>query len=338
MPVPTHRVLVQEARFYAEFRPYQEVELHARVSGYLDKMLVDFGQQVKSNQLLVTIEVPELKDQLASAEATQQEMQAAYAASHLEYQRISTAAESRPGLIAQQQIDDLRARDLKDEQAIADARAKADQLRTMLAYTQITAPFAGEITWRYVDPGALIQAGTASTSGSLPLLRLSQNDLLRLDFPVSISFVPDVREGTPVEIQVEGFAQPISGKVTRITGRVDESTRTMTAEVEVPNPDLKLVPGMYATVTVQVEQRPQVLAVPPEAIERGAQPSVLVVANQTVEERPVRLGRKRPRRVESAGGLNANEQVIISGRGLVHPGDRVTAKTVAKEECVMPFL
>ncbi len=325
--VPVRRQdLLETVQFYAEFRPYQEVELHAKVTGYVDRMLVDFGDRVKKDQLLASLEIPELKDDLSSADATQQEMEAAYEASHLEYQRLTNTDQLRPGLIAQQQIDDARARDLKDEQAVVEAKAKVGRLKTMLAYTQITAPFPGVITHRYVDTGALIQAGTGSPSQSPPLVRISQNDMLRLDFPVSISFVSRVQEGTPVEIQVDGWKKPISAAVTRISDRVDESTRTMTAEVEVPNPDLKLVPGMYANVNVAIDHRKQVLTVPPEAVERGQSPRVLVAAGDVVEERPVQLGLETPDAIEITEGLQDHDQVIIGGHGLVHAGDKITSK------------
>ena len=139
-----------------------------------------------------------------------------------------------------------------------------------MAYTQITAPFDGVITKRYADPGALIQAGTASDTQSMPLVRVSDNYRLRLDFPVSVAYVKDIHVGDPVEVRVESLGgKTFTGIITRTTRKVDEDTRTMITEIEVPNPKLELVPGMYATVVLKVERRPQALAIPTEAVPAG---------------------------------------------------------------------
>ena len=133
-----------------------------------------------------------------------------------------------------------------------------DKFNTLVAYTHIIAPFDGVITKRYADPGALIQAGTASDTQSLPLVRVSDNYRLRLDFPVSVAYVKDIHVGDPVDVVVGSLdGKSFTGIITRTTDRVDEQTRTMIAEIEVPNPDLKLVPGMYATVVLKVKARPR---------------------------------------------------------------------------------
>jgi RND family efflux transporter MFP subunit len=206
-----------------------------------------------------------------------------------------------------------------------------EKYQTLLAYTRITAPFDGVITRRYADPGSLIQAGTASDTQSMPLVRLSDNYHLRLDFPVSVKYVKDIQIGDPVEVRVEFLGgKSFTGKISRSARKVDEDTRTMITEVEVPNPDLELVPGMYATVALKVERRPQALAVPTEAISIGKTTSVyLINSRQEIEERPVTTGLEMPGKYEIVSGLKEGDLVLVGSRSQVRPGQRVEAKLIA---------
>jgi RND family efflux transporter MFP subunit len=199
-----------------------------------------------------------------------------------------------------------------------------------LAYTHITAPFDGVITHRYADPGSLIQAGTSSDTQSMPLVCLSDNYRLRLDFPVSVAYVKDIQLGDRVEVRVESLkGKPFTGTILRSTQKVDEDTRTMIMEIEVPNPKLELVPGMYATVVLKVERRPQALAVLTEAISTGKKPSVYVVnREQEIEDRPVTLGLETPGKYEVVAGLREGDLVMIGSHSQVKPGQKVEAKLI----------
>ena len=121
-------------------------------------------------------------------------------------------------------------------------------MKTLIEYTRVTAPFAGVITKRYADTGSMIQAGTASQTQAMPVVRLSENSLLRLILPVPESAVPTVHIGQPVEVRVPTLNRSFPGRVARFTGKISSSTRTMETEVDVPNPNLVLMPGMYAEV------------------------------------------------------------------------------------------
>jgi RND family efflux transporter MFP subunit len=322
--------LYNEVSIPAEFRPYVEVELHAKVSGYVKEMNVDFGDQVKSNQLLATLEVPELGDELNRALAAQKRAEADYRDAHLIYSRLQAVNQEHPNLVAQQDLDTAEAKDHTTEAIIAGAKAEVQRYQTLLAYTRITAPFDGVVTHRYVDPGALIQAGTTSETQSLPLVRVSDNYRLRLDFPVSVAYVKGIRVGDPVEVRVESLgSKSFTGTITRATLRVNEDTRTMMTEIEVPNPDLKLVPGMYAEVVLKVQRRPQVLAIPIEAVPPGQTSSVYVINDQSqIEERPVSLGLDTPTQYEVTAGLKEGELVLLGSRSQVHPGQKVEAKLI----------
>ena len=159
-------------------------------------------------------------------------------------------------------------------------------------------------------------------------MRLSDNYRLRLDFPVSVAYVKDVRIGAPVEVRVESLVgKTFVGTISRCTQKVDEDTRTMITEIEVPNPDLELVPGMYATLVLKVQRHPQALTVPVEAVSTGRRPTVYLVNNeQQIEERSVTLGLETPDQYEVLAGLKEGDLVMIGNRSQVHPGQKVEAK------------
>jgi RND family efflux transporter MFP subunit len=339
----TRENLAEELVCDAEFRPYQEIDLHAKVAGYLENITVDIGDRVQAGQLLATIEVPELADDIQRANASiarnEQEVsraQAAYEEAHLIYTRLAAVDKAQPNLIAQQELDAAVEKDRASASALAGARAEVDvsraeiaKLRTMLKYTGIVAPFSGVITQRYADPGALIQAGISSSTQALPLVRLSQNTRLRLDIPVSVSYVSQINVGDPVEIHVESCSKALTGTIARSTRKVDTTTRTMDVEVDVPNDDLKLIPGMYASVAVRFDHREKVLAVPVEAVSRQTAATVFVVnKNNKIEERVVSLGLETPRKLEVLSGLAENELVMIGNRTQVKPGQLVQPKPV----------
>ena len=324
----TREDLYTEVPIPAEFRPYQEVELHAKVSGYVQEMKVDFGDRVKAGQLLATLDVPELKDELDRALSAKQKAEADYTDAHAMYSRLFGVQQQNAQLVPQQEVDNAAAKDRMTEAAIAEAKADVEKYRTMLAYTRITAPFDGVITRRYVDPGALIQAGTTSETQSLPVVRVSDNYHLRLDFPVSVDYVKDVRIGDAVEVRVESLGgKTLAGTITRAELRVNSETRTMITEIEVPNPKLELVPGMYAEVMLKAQRRAQALAVPIEALPPGQSATAYVVNGQNeIEERPVTLGLETASRCEVVSGLREGERVLVGTRSVVKPGQKVEPK------------
>ncbi|HAO81054.1 MAG TPA: efflux RND transporter periplasmic adaptor subunit [Verrucomicrobia subdivision 3 bacterium] len=325
----TREDLYKEVTISAEFRPYEEVELHAKVSGYVDKMNVDFGDKVKAGQLMATLEVPELQDELVNARATEQKVETDYTNAHLIYTRLQSVNKDHPNLVAQQELDTAEANNLTTTAAIAAAKANVEKFQTMVGYTQITAPFDGVVTHRYADPGTLIQGGT-SGGQSQTLVRVSDNYRLRLDFPVTVDYVKDVKLGDPVEVRVDSLnGKTFTGIIARFTHDVDESTRTMITEIEVPNPNLELMPGMYATVVLKVEKHLQALAVPTEAVAGEKTPTVYVVnRNNQIEERAVKLGLETADRYEVLSGLDEGDLVVIGNRSGFQAGQKVEPKLI----------
>lgn len=333
--------IYREVAFDAELRPYKEIELHARATGYLDKMLVDAGDVVKEGQLIAELDVPELTFDLQNAEATERrakaEMEkatAAYEEAHLAITRLESADKAQPNLIAKQDIDSARLRDqsaraalnaAKEEQNVA--AANKNRFQTMLNYTRIAAPFAGVITRRYSDPGSLIQAGTSS--GTTPLVRLSQVDLLRVAFPVSVSYVAGVKVGDAAEIRIPSLTKKFSGKITRVSQKVETSTRTMEAQIDLPNPDRSLIAGVYATVVLKIDRRSDALILPIEAVTRDkSTASVYLIKDNKIEARNVTVGTESPTHLEIVDGLAEGDLVMVGSRAQFFHGQSVQPKQV----------
>lgn len=334
---------IREASFQAELRPYLEIEVHAKVTGYIDALNVDVGDIVKEGQVIATLDVPELKIELEHALADQRRSNAeverataAYEDAHLTYTRLTATDKAQPHLLATQDLDTAKAKDhataatldaAKEQCNVAEAEAK--RLQTMVDYAQITAPFDGVITRRNADPGALIQAGTSA--GALPLVRLSQNSKIRVVFPVSLSYVSDIHVGDTVEIHIASLGRTVTGRIARFTRKVETSTRTMEAEVDLPNTDLSLTPGIYAEVVLKAQQKENALFVPVESVlQEASGPSLYVVnGNHLVEERKVKLGLETPSKVEVLSGVRENEMVLVGSRTQVTPGETVSPKQVS---------
>ncbi len=277
-----------------EFLPMQEVELHAKVTGYIRKINVDIGDRVHVGQVLAVLEVPELNAEVMGADAgvrhSQDEIvrarhevtrtEAAYTALHAAALRLQQASATRPGLIAQQELDDAMAKDASSaaqveaakaalsaaEQQLEISKATHSQVSAMQDYSRIIAPFDGVVTWRYADTGALIQAGTSSNN-SMPVVKLAQVKVLRLRIPVPEATEPHVHIGSPADVRVQATGEKFTGNVTRFTDSMDRSTRTMQVEIDVLNPNYHLAPGMYADVTLEVEKHSDALTVPVQAVQ-----------------------------------------------------------------------
>jgi RND family efflux transporter MFP subunit len=327
----------------AEFRPYQEVDLHAKVSGYVREIYVDVGDHVKTGDVLAILEIPELQEDLKKAQAAvltaQQEVQSAQAAFE-ETDEINTrliaASKEAAGLIAQQDLDTSAAKNRASaanlqaaKQKVEEAEAEADRMRTMADYAKIIAPFDGVVTKRYADTGSLIQAGTSSNTQSMPLVRLAELKRLRLDFPVPESSVGEVHLGDAVEINVASLGRTFTAKVSRFAQSVDDSTRTMLTEIDVENPDFTYMPGMYATAQLTLADKKDALAVPIQCVSTGESPTVLVLnQDHKVEERQVSVGLETPSMAQILSGLNDQDLVVIGSRGSIPIGQVALAKEV----------
>lgn len=256
-------------------------------------------------------------------------------------------------MIAQQELDAAQSRDLESEAQVAGAksnlntalqsagisRAEQGKVKTMFEYTRVTAPFAGVVTKRFADTGSMIQAGTASQTQAQPVVRISENSHLRLIVPVPESAVPSIRPGEAIEVRVPTLKRSFTGRVARFSDRVQQATRTMDTEIDVANPGLILIPGMYAEVTLLLEKREGAIAVPVTALQRaeGGAATVLVVTPQNrVETRAVTTGLETAREAEVQSGLREGEVVVIGNRSALKNGEavkpRLTSMTDGRSE------
>lgn len=353
------KTLSRHLTLSSELVPFQEIDVYAKESGYVQKLNVDYGTHVKQGQVIATLEIPELAAQLEVDQAeiknasnqvvrAQHDLgryEAQYNALHLEYTRINNVFQTQPGIVAQQEVDDAQGKDLAAASQVDAGKAALDAAQSQLGavkakllhdqslydYSKITAPFSGIVTERYANLGTLVQAGIGSSTQAMPLVRLSEDDLFRLVIPVPESYVRYIRIGDPVTVNVPSLSRTFPGKVARFSVDVRADTRTMHTEVDVPNPQHLLLPGLYAEAELRLDQQADVAAVPVQALNHeGDKTTVFVIgANKQIEDRTVAVGLETSTDAEITSGLQAGEQVVVSDRSGLKPGQKVRPQVVA---------
>jgi len=353
------KTLSRQITLSSELVPFQEIDVYAKESGYVQKLDVDYGTHVKAGQVLATLEIPELQAQLQEDQAEiknamnqvsragneLKRYEAQYNALHLEYTRLNGVFETQPGIVAQQEVDDAQGKDLAaasqvdagkaaleaSQSQLAAARAKLVHDQTLYDYSRITAPFSGVVTERYANLGALVQAGTSSSTQAMPIVRLSQDDLFRLVIPVPESYVRYIHIGDQVDVHVPSLNRTFPGKVARFSVDVREDTRTMHTEVDVPNPEKVLMPGLYAEAEVGLDQKENVPTVPVQALNHEGNKATVFVVNRggELDDRSVQVGMQTTSDAEIISGLNEGEQVVVSDRSGLKPGQKVHPQAVA---------
>ena len=363
VPVATvgKATLANDLTLTAEFLPYQDVDVMAKVAGYVKTISVDIGDHVQQGQVLAVLEAPEIQSDVArakagvaaaeanivTAQAAVQRAQATAGMMKLSFQRLQEVATKDKGLVPRQDIDVAQSRQMEAEaqlasaessvQAARDAKAGSDQelirAQTMIGYATIRAPFAGVVTKRYASTGSMIQAGIASQTQAMPVVKLAQNSLLRLILPVPVNDVGGVKDGQAVDVNVSSLGRTLQGTVTRSADSVEMATRTMNTEVDVPNRDGSLIPGMYAEVHLHLAACPNVLSVPLDAVD-GLGTSVqqaYVVRDGTVHLVVVKTGLQTPNRLEILSGLQEGDKVIVGRHTGLSDGERVDAQAAGYE-------
>ena len=300
--LPTFRVLA-----------YQEATLYAKVSGYLKTINVDKGDSVTNGQLLAEIEVPELQ-------ADEIQFKSETGIAQTNYERMADARKKSPDLIVPQTVDDLRGQ-------WEVAKAKLQRTQTLLQFARITAPFSGTITARSVDPGAFIPAATSGNPAqSVALATLMDFSRLRVQVYVPEAEVPFIHNGLPVKLTVEELpSKPFAGSVTRFAYALDQATKTMLTEIELPNPTGELRPGMYATAQIEVERKKDALLLPAPAVsieKTGA--FIFLVSEGKVKKTPVHTGFNDGTNIEITDPLKADQPVAVIGKQTLNDGQTVT--------------
>ena len=337
-----------------QFQPYQVVDVHPKVTGFMVKINVDIGDRVHKGETLAVLEVPELnaqlkgtvfemqraKDDLLRTQHEIKRAEAIHSALHADYERLLETSKAQPGLIAQQELDDAQSKDLSSESQVDATKAEAagaqqhaevahtdnDRVQALQNYTNVVAPLDGVIVWRYADTGALIQSGTNSNEQDIPIVRLSQSGLLRLRMPIPENDVQFVHIGDLMKVRVDAIGRSFTGKIVRFTRDVNFETRTMETEIDVENQDLSISPGMYANTEMQLGHAENVVTIPVEALVlSGSQETVyLLDGSNHIRTRNVEVGLRGSKLAEIKSGLEAGDRVILGAQDKYSEGQQVS--------------
>jgi membrane fusion protein (multidrug efflux system) len=294
---PQRETVNYRLQFSGDMLAVSQANIFSKVSGNLERVYVDMGARVRRDQPLALIDTTELRQQYQQAAAT-------YENARINYQRTKELSEQN--LVAKQDIDNAEA-------SMKVARANYELAATRLGYANITAPFAGYITRRYLDPGALV------TPNNTTLFMLMDLDAMKVIVNVLEKDIPLIKLGKKATVTVDAFpGKEFSGMVTRFSQAVDLSTRTMAVEIDVPNAEHLLKPGMFANVTLVVDEHPNALTVPTQAVLKDDAGNFLYIAsNDTARRVPVKIGAEQNGRTEILSGLTGSESVITTGQQFV---------------------
>lgn len=317
-------------------RPLEETVIYSRANGYVQDWKVDIGDRVEEGQVLAELETPELDQELLQARAQLAQAEAGvkqatanrdFAKSSLDrYQKL--AAE---GLATKQELDERSAQSQVDlanvavaEAAVGTQRANLARLGKLKSFARVTAPFAGTITARMIDRGALVVAGN-----SAPLFKLAATDPVRVFVDVPQDVAPSVKPGALAKIKVREFPERVfEGKIARTAGALDPGARTLSTEIRVPNPDGALLTGMYADAALTLPTPHRTFEVPATAVMTGAKGVrvQVVSADGTVRLVPVTIEQDLGATVYVSTGLTGDEQVIKLGNAGLTDGSHVEVK------------
>jgi RND family efflux transporter MFP subunit len=299
----------------------QEAAIYARTNGYVKEWKVDIGETVQQGQLLAEIETPEVDQQLAQTKAN--------------YEIAKVTAERWAGLVAKKVVSNQEYD--QNEKAYEAAKANYEQLQRLQGFQKIVAPFAGVITARNIDNGDLVSAGTSGQPA--PLFRIAQTDVLRIyvDVPQTQSRLIAPEQSAAVSVR-EIPDRTFNAKVVRTARAIDPASRTLRTELQIPNADGGLFPGMYAEVKFTLSQDPHTLIIPGNAVMiRSDGPKVLVVdAKNTIRSRAVKLDRDLGEKVEVASGLDPSESLVANPTDALRDGTEVNIQTQSSKKSDHP--
>lgn len=309
---PTRGEIIRYVTLPGTIRANQQATLYAKVAGYLKSLSVDKGDRVQAGQSLGEIEVPELLADLAKFKAEVKVAQT-------DYQRVSGAQQKAPDLVTPQSVDEAKGR-------LDIATANLERTQTLLNYAKITAPFAGIVTGRFVDPGAFIPSATSgSAAQSAAIVTLADFNTVRAQVALPELEASLAQLGQPVKLTLEGLpGKPFEATISRLSYALDDATKTMLIEADLPNPNLALRPGMYATVKVGVEKHTDALLIPVEALVMEKANAFTFVANSgKAKKTAIKIAFNDGAKVEVVSGLAGSEAVILVGKMTLADGAAV---------------
>jgi RND family efflux transporter MFP subunit len=337
-----------------QFQPYQTVDVHPKVSGFIRHIYVDIGDRVHQGQTLAVLDVPELKaqlsgtvsevarsgDEIVRAQHEVKRAESTHSAIHADYDRLLQTSQAQPGLVAQQELDDAQAKDLSSSAEVDAAKAALagaqkgmevsqsdnERVSAIEDYTNVVAPLDGVIIWRYADTGALIQSGVSSNNQDLPIVKLAQSGVMRLRLPIPESYVRYVRIGDTVKVRVDALGRSFTGTIVRFTRELNFETRTMETEVDVANKDLTIDSGMYANALLRLNHADNVLTVPVGAIVLHGNQNQAYVVDSTghLHIKNVQVGIRGNQLAEIQSGLSPGDRVILAAQAKYSEDEAVT--------------
>ncbi|MDB6124322.1 MAG: Efflux transporter, family, subunit [Pedosphaera sp.] len=310
---PKHGDITRTVSLPANILPNQQAALYAKVGGYLKTIHVDKGDSVKQGDLLAEIEVPELL-------ADEAKFKAELSVADIDYQRILEAQKKAPDLVVPQSVDAAKARHEV-------AKANLDRAQTLLQFCKITAPFSGVITKRSVDPGAFIPAATSgSAAQTTPIVTVADYSTVRVQVAVPEPETPFIRNDLIAKVTVDALpGMTFINSITRYSHSLDDATKTMLAEIDIPNPKAQLLPGMYAIAKLGVETHTNAVLIPVDALiieKTGA--SIFKVNSGKAVKVPVKTGFNDGTFVEILDGVKPDESIILVGKQNLTPGQAIT--------------
>lgn len=321
---------VRQARIHytrslpGELYPYEEVQLYAKIRGFVNKMYVDRGSPVKQGQLLASLEAPEIMQQYVAAQAKQREVQEQLQYSLQAYRRMEEAAQQE-GAVAAIELDEAQARVRRDSASYLAFQAEMEAAEQLSHYTMIRAPFDGVITRRNVSQGALVG------ENDRPLFTLSQQDRLRLTIAVPEKHAHAIQDSTKVTFTVNGQpGKTFRASMSRSSRVLDPALRSLMVEFDIANTDGQLSGGEYAKVQLQLEKTGATLQVPVSSLVQSQTGSyVIKVDNQTIHHVPVEVGIRQDSLIEVFGALQEGDQVAVKGSGELRDGMSVASQPIS---------
>jgi membrane fusion protein, multidrug efflux system len=301
---PTRETITRSVRYTGNIEAIQQAAIYSKVTGNIDELYVNIGMPVRTGQLLALIDTTELAQQVEQSAAT-------YQNAKLQFERTRDLFEKN--LTAQADRDNAQA-------ALTIAKANYDNSITRLGYTRITAPFAGVVTKRFLDPGAVVSPNTTT------LFTLMDLDSVRVFVNVLEKDIPQIVHGTRAVVSVDAFpGREFNGIVTRSADAVDPATRTMAVEIDIPNKDHALKPGMFSNVTLIIGEKTDALTLPTQAVLKDSSGSyIFTVVADTARRLSVRTGADQNNRTEIVSGLTESQPVVVQGQQFVRNGGPVS--------------
>lgn len=336
---PARRAAVQTITLPASVEAIEKATLYAKVSGYVQWIKVDKGDRVKKSEVLAQLEVPEVEKEYQSAQASLAEAQAEHERAEADanlkrmtYQRTQGVRDLEPTVVSSQEVDVARA---ASETATGNARlakarvdkasAELEKLQVLSDFAKVSAPFDGVVTERFVDPGALIQAGSNS-SGS-PVVSVASIDQVRVYVSVPEAEVSEVARGIAAKVRLDASpGKQLTGKVTRFADALDPQSRTMKTEIDLPNSDHRILPGMFGSVTLELSADPKAMFLPDQSVRQDSAGNkfVYVVEMDRLRKVPIQTGQDNGTETQ-VFGLRGDEPVVLSGPENLQEGTHVKA-------------